>query len=93
MKSSSPRAETIFWDSAINVTEDRLGPLGLRRSGAGRCPFHSPEILPTPSPKSQGLGDEDFEGPFGGVLTCLQVIWRAVIGQAAQLVGAGEGQS
>ena len=49
--------------------------------------------LGTPSPKSQGLGEEDFEGPFGRVLTCLQVVWRAVIGQAAQLVGAGEGPS
>lgn len=49
-----PQGRDCLLGLCSKVTEDRLGPLGLRCSGAGLRPFHSPESLPTCSPKSQG---------------------------------------
>lgn len=101
-----PPQRQLIWGLRLVVEQDpvdlRAGDCGRGRGQSGEA-NSSPQInqaLPphqlswvSPFPKSGRLEGGGSEEPFGWVLTCPQVVWRAVIGQTAQLVGAGGGRN
>ena len=66
VKSSSPKAETHLLGPRSKCHRRQAGATGAQRhwgrcSGAGCRPFHSPEILPTASPKTHGRAEGGSE--------------------------------
>lgn len=60
-KAAAPRQRLIFWDPAVNATEDRLGPQGLRDTGADaqeQGAAHSTALRSSPPPPPRHTGGQ-----------------------------------